>query len=135
MPVLRRGLSLLSGWPAVVVLAALIFALSSVPNLAAPRAQAVPLDKVEHAGEYAALAFALAGACRRHLAWPVPLLLACAAALAALYGVSDEFHQRFVPGRDAAVTDWLADVAGAAAGALASGALLRAGDLRRGGSA
>ena len=36
-----------------------------------------------------------------------------ALALASLYGVSDEVHQRFVPGRSADVTDWLADTLGA----------------------
>lgn len=30
-----------------------------------------------------------------------------------LYGVSDEWHQSFVAGRDASVFDWLADTAGA----------------------
>ncbi|NJN14405.1 MAG: VanZ family protein [Planctomycetes bacterium] len=35
------------------------------------------------------------------------------AAIAALYGVSDELHQLYVPGRFASVTDVLLDVAGA----------------------
>ncbi|MCD7856099.1 MAG: VanZ family protein [Clostridiales bacterium] len=37
-------------------------------------------------------------------------------ALCFLYGVTDEFHQSFVPGRDATVGDVTADTAGAAAG-------------------
>ena len=36
--------------------------------------------------------------------------------LALLYAVLDEFHQWFVPGRTAAITDCLIDVSGAAAG-------------------
>jgi VanZ family protein len=32
-----------------------------------------------------------------------------------VYGASDEFHQRFVPGRTADVLDWLADSLGACA--------------------
>lgn len=31
----------------------------------------------------------------------------------ALYGVSDEVHQIFVPGRTASIDDWIADVVGA----------------------
>jgi len=34
--------------------------------------------------------------------------------LASAYGVSDEIHQAFVPGRSADVLDWLADTLGAA---------------------
>jgi VanZ family protein len=38
--------------------------------------------------------------------------------LATAYGVSDEYHQSFVPGRDASVRDVGSDFAGAALGAL-----------------
>lgn len=34
--------------------------------------------------------------------------------ISAAYGVSDEFHQSFVPGRSPNVIDWVADAAGAA---------------------
>lgn len=37
-----------------------------------------------------------------------------AALLAALYGVTDEWHQRFVPGRSYEYADMLADAVGAA---------------------
>jgi VanZ family protein len=33
--------------------------------------------------------------------------------LAMLYGVLDEVHQYFVPGRDASIADWIADLLGA----------------------
>ncbi len=36
--------------------------------------------------------------------------------LTGLYGAVYELHQSFVPGRDASVFDWLADVLGAVAG-------------------
>jgi VanZ family protein len=47
------------------------------------------------------------------LAW-----LACA-----VYGASDEFHQRFVHGRTPDVNDWLVDIAGAALAVVACRAL------------
>jgi VanZ family protein len=39
------------------------------------------------------------------------------AAIASVYGITDEFHQSFVPGRDANIWDWLADTIGACIGA------------------
>jgi VanZ family protein len=39
---------------------------------------------------------------------------------AAAYGAIDEFHQRFIPGRECDILDWLADVLGAAIAAFAA---------------
>ena len=71
-------------------------------------------DKVMHAGAYALLGLLLA-----HAIYPGSRKrrFILAFTLAALYGVSDEIHQLFVPGRDASVFDWLADAAGAWLGA------------------
>ncbi len=41
------------------------------------------------------------------------------AAIVAAYGVADELHQHFVPGRHASALDWLADAAGGALGGAA----------------
>jgi VanZ family protein len=46
-----------------------------------------------------------------------------AVVLASAYGVTDELHQAFVPGRVPDPADWLVDTAGAYAGA-ATGLLL-----------
>jgi len=43
--------------------------------------------------------------------------IAVAAAVACLYGASDEWHQSFVPLRDASVRDWLTDLIGGSVGA------------------
>lgn len=122
-----------SRWYVVIAMAAIIFGLSSLPNLAEPRQAGFPFDKVAHFGEYAVLGFALAGALRRDAPrrWPAAALVAASVAAAALYGASDEFHQRFVAGRDVSFLDWLADVSGATAGALASAALVRGRELGR----
>ena len=40
-------------------------------------------------------------------------------ALTSLYGIIDEIHQSFTPGRSCSVFDWFADTAGAAAGIFA----------------
>lgn len=41
-----------------------------------------------------------------------------AVGISAVYGATDEFHQRYVPGRSCDVFDWTADVIGALAGAI-----------------
>ncbi len=129
----RRLLLAFSRWHVVIAMLAIIFALSSIPNVAEPRHQVFPFDKVAHFGEYAVLGFALAGSLRRDgPRWlPLAVLLVGAIAVAAMYGASDEYHQRFVHGRDSDVRDWLADLTGSTVGALASAVLVRARELRR----
>ena len=50
-------------------------------------------------------------------AGPLGLIWVVSAALCFLYGLSDEFHQGFVPGREVSIYDALADLAGAVFGA------------------
>jgi VanZ family protein len=93
---------------------ALIFFLSSLRL--PPGAGSVP-DWASHGGVYAALAVlfcrALAGGMR-----PASLGVAAAAAvLATLYGITDEWHQMYVPQRTAELADVIKDTAGAIAGA------------------
>jgi len=45
--------------------------------------------------------------------------------IAAVYGLLDEYHQSFVPGREPSVADWIADVAGAAAAVMVAGRRMR----------
>jgi VanZ family protein len=68
--------------------------------------------KTAHFVAYAILAWLWwrALAPQRQAAWSVLLL---AFVLTALYGISDEVHQRFVPGRHGQVADVLFDAAGA----------------------
>lgn len=71
-------------------------------------------DKVYHFVEYGLLGFLLAhaapGLTHKRRFW-------IAFVLGSLYGLSDEFHQSFVPGRDASVWDWIADSTGVWMGA------------------
>lgn len=87
--------------------------LTSVPGSSLP-SEATPPDVVAHAGVYGVLSVLLV---RAGLAagWPRRRLVLAFAGVAVL-GAVDELHQRFIPGRDAAVADWFADITGAALG-------------------
>ncbi|MHB8171488.1 MAG: VanZ family protein [Thermincolia bacterium] len=74
-------------------------------------------DYLAHGVEYAGLGFLLFRAWRG--TWPgVPTRRAMvwAVVTAILYGVTDEWHQSFVPGRTASVKDLVANGVGAALG-------------------
>ena len=97
-------------WLPVAVWAALIFTLSSVPDLGTGLGTwDLVLRKLAHTGEYAVLGALLLRALRR----PLP-----AAALAVAYAASDEVHQHFVAGRQGRPLDVLIDAAGVLAGVL-----------------
>ena len=95
-------------WAPVVAWAALIFALSSVPDLGTGLGGwDVVLRKIAHTAEYAVLGALLGRATRR-----VGLALAVGVA----YAVSDEIHQSFVPGRAGAPLDVAIDAIGVVCG-------------------
>jgi VanZ family protein len=100
-------------WLPALVQMAVIFGASSIPNLS--RLPGDIPDKVGHGIGYAILAAlvlrAIAGA---DWAKVTPPTAAAAWTVAAIYGITDEFHQRFVPGRTSAFDDWRADAIGAA---------------------
>lgn len=73
------------------------------------------ISSVAHFLEYAVLGLLLANALRFHM--PMRRVCLLAVLLASLYGVTDELHQWFVPGRFADPVDWLVDTCGAVAGA------------------
>ena len=96
--------------------ALVIFLLSTLPPSADPGFLPPQADKLVHLIEYAILAF-LAARSLHHAGLPVNgSLLAAAVLAAALYGVTDELHQLYVPGRQADLQDWIADLCGSAAG-------------------
>lgn len=89
----------------------------SRPPLAA-ELQKVVSDFFLHVIEYGIFGALLARALERTApAAPRLRIVAAAFVLAALYGVSDEWHQSFVPGRSATAMDAAADAIGGLAGA------------------
>lgn len=98
---------------------AIIFVGSSVPGSSAPGLLDIPhMDKALHLVEYALLGFLLGRALRpdgavRWLASVLP------AAIALVFGLSDEVHQIAVPERDFSLWDLAADGLGSLLGALA----------------
>ena len=101
-------------WLPVYLYAGLIFfysSLSSPPPLAP---KILYGDKLLHFVEYAILGYLIARAAKNSsfskLRTNFRIFAVCAAFV---YGVSDEFHQYFVPGREVEILDVLANGAGA----------------------
>ncbi len=112
-PVLRFLFLLLAlSWAGV------LYYLSAQPGTGKP-----PLfshaDKIQHFIAFGLLGFLAMGAIRikgqTHRNWQVWLIVL----LVGLYGIADEIHQRFVPGRDVSIYDVAADMAGGVMGAWA----------------
>ena len=113
---LRRVRGLVAYWLPPLTLMGAIFYLSAQPDLPGPPGPLLDslLKKGAHFVTYAVLAFlwwrALSrGRMTRRAA------LGTAFAITVAYGISDEFHQSFVPGRSPSPQDVLIDTAGAAA--------------------
>lgn len=104
---LRRIVS----WSSVVAWAGFIFYMSSIPGSRIPGL--IPTE-VAHFLEYLVLGVLLYLALRTDMRPSTALALALV--LASAYGVTDEFHQRFVVLRTPDVRDWVTDTLGALAG-------------------
>jgi VanZ family protein len=93
----------------------LIFITSSIPSLTLPDLRFVPEDKVVHLIVYLILCAFVHRALlhQRRFRWIGKWSLVCAFFLTVVFGMSDEFHQSFVPNRDASVLDVSADSIGA----------------------
>jgi VanZ family protein len=89
----------------------LIFILSSLPSLPGLPA-IIDLDKLLHALAYGVLAYFFSRSLPGSETMSMKHAL-LAAMLAIAYGITDEYHQSFVPGREADIRDVLADSAGA----------------------
>jgi VanZ family protein len=79
-------------------------------------------DKVMHFGAYFILGiFSWRGF--RHQGFAGRQLALVSLLFCSVYGISDEWHQAYVPGRSSSGWDWLADTLGAATAALALSSL------------
>ena len=103
-------------WGPVALWAGLLFSLSSRSDLGP--AGRIP-DWLTHGTAYLIFAILVArarvGGLLRPLAGPTALAVVLAVTL---YGVSDEWHQSFVPGRDSSAGDVAKDAGGAIVGVL-----------------
>ena len=92
----------------MLIVMAVIFFLSSQPDIPLPQTISFQ-DKILHFAAYGVLAVTVLWA-RRSVS-----SVACLGVVVycLLYGISDEFHQSFVPGRTSSVYDVIADGVGA----------------------
>jgi len=98
----------------MITVMGIIFFLSNQPGDRLDLPDIPDLDKVLHAVAYGVLAFTVLFAVpenkNRKNPWGVSLLVVM---FCLLYGISDEFHQSFVPNRMPSVMDVIADTTGA----------------------
>lgn len=104
-------------WTLVIAYMIGIFVLSSFSALPQPPYRGI--DKPEHYIEYGGLAIvAIWAICRMKPNLNLLVLALTGIAIASVYGVTDEFHQKFVPNRSCDPLDWVCDTLGAITGAL-----------------
>jgi len=109
---LRNFVKFIKLWVPVILWAALIFYLSSLPDLKTDLKYDFFLRKIAHMLEYLILTFLLFRAIKGSFDLTELFLFIYPASLALFYAVSDEFHQLFVRGRDGSIMDVLIDAAG-----------------------
>ncbi len=111
-----RMLKILKFWFPPALYSGIIFYISSIPHLSVPLS-GMNSDKVVHIMEYMLLGILVSRAfyntikrvcLQRVCLWTIILCF--------VYGISDEFHQSFVAGRDSSFFDLLADLVGSILG-------------------
>jgi VanZ family protein len=96
---------------ALLLYCSLIYFLSDQQTLPVP--QLFPhQDKLHHFAAYFVMGV-LSWRCSLHLFRRDIIRFFSAIIFCSLYGLSDEWHQAWVPGREADVFDWIADTTGA----------------------
>lgn len=103
--------------PALLEIAAIAFLSSRTTLMSMP--SILDWDKLQHASAYGVLAGLLRLGFVRGLDFGESLASVTGVIGAAAYGIVDEVHQGFVPGRERDIHDWIADAAGALMGVAA----------------
>ena len=114
-----KRLAILSSWFVVVMYAAFIFTLSSLshPPLISELPWKIP-DWLLHAVEYSLFGYFLVKAFNVSFQFrSLFLLLVVTVLFGTLYGLTDEWHQSFVPQRESSLHDVVADGIGTFCGA------------------
>lgn len=100
-------------WVMPAAWALLIFVLSSIPHISTPGFFSFSnSDKIAHLGMYMPLGFLLFYALEEWPCFTGKATINQALIIGSLYGLSDEVHQLFVPGRYFDLGDLLADSSG-----------------------
>ena len=102
-------------WTITVCYMGAIYIVSSLNNIDIP-ALTMGSDKVLHACAYMGLAFL--SYISMNKSGIKKYIFIAAFLFTSIYGVTDEFHQSFVPGRDSSTGDLIADFSGAFIGCL-----------------
>lgn len=104
-------------WLPAIILAAAIFVMSNLPNPPQPDLGMELGDKILHFMTYTVLSvFVMIGLYGGRSKVVEKKMIILGIVITALYGLSDEIHQAFVPNRMAEFWDWFADALGAIAG-------------------
>jgi len=112
-------------WSALLGYCGFIYWLSAKETLPMPMLF-IFQDKLVHAGAYFVMGIFSWRAFRHRRLKSLNLVLICFI-FCSVYGMSDEWHQYYVPGRSSSIWDWLADSVGAA---MALGLLVRFGMIK-----
>jgi len=109
----RRMMAIVRMVPMAVVMGTIFF-LSHQPGDSLSLPEVPGIDKLAHLSAYGTLAGTVLFALSERLKIKVPLNAALVTvAFCLLYGISDELHQSFIPGRTVSGYDLLADGTGA----------------------
>lgn len=114
--VINSGRHWLSTWGSVIAWCVLLFVLSAQPHLPLPE-EIRESDKMAHVLAYGVLGWLWARAVSTSWpTWPTLVVFLSAVVFTGAYGLSDEWHQMYVPGRFVSLLDALADICGGALG-------------------